>query len=457
MASKGGSGVELDLDRVPVREDGMSAYEIMLSESQERMLMVLKPGREDEAKAIFEKWDLDFAIIGRLTDGGRMVIHKGGERVCDLPIDPLAENAPEYDRPWEPTPARDAVDPVDVPERDTEESLLTLLACPDLCSRQWVWEQYDHMVGTDTVQRPGGDAGVVRVDGPRTGGKTKGLAVTVDCTPRYVLADPVQGGRQAVAESYRNLTAVGAEPLAVTDNMNFGNPEKPLVMGQFVGSCQGMGEACRALAYPVVSGNVSLYNETGETAILPTPAIGGLGLIDDLSAMATIAFKASDEAIVLIGETRGHLGQSLYLREVAGREDGPPPPVDLDGERAHGDLVRRLIRARQVTACHDVSDGGLLVALAEMAMAGELGCTIELPTDVPRHAWLFGEDQGRYLVTALSAGPILEAAHAAGVPARVLGRTGGSALKLGDGPAISVERVRDAHARWLPGYMARPD
>ncbi len=452
MASKGGSGVALNLDHVPVREDGMSAYEIMLSESQERMLMVLKPGREAEAKAIFDKWDLDFAVVGELTDTGRMVIQKGGEQVCDLPIDPLAEAAPEYDRPWEPTPAQAEVAPEDVPAHDPEQALMTLVACPDLCSRRWVWEQYDHMVGADTVQRPGGDAGVVRVHG-----SDKALAVTVDCTPRYVLADPVQGGRQAVAEAYRNITATGAQPLAVTDNMNFGNPEKPLVMGQFVGSCQGMGEACSALGTPVVSGNVSLYNETGETAILPTPAIGGVGLLDELSGMATIGFKAGDEAIVLIGETHGHLGQSLYLRELCGREDGPPPPVDLAAERRNGDFVRSLIRGGKVTACHDLSDGGLMVALAEMAMAGDLGATIEPPEQLPLHAWLFGEDQARYLVTAAQAGDILQAAQAAQVPAYALGRTGGTALKLAGGPSISVKQVRAAHEGWLPAFMSAAD
>jgi phosphoribosylformylglycinamidine synthase len=452
MASKGGSGVALNLDHVPVREDGMSAYEIMLSESQERMLMVLKPGREAEAKAIFDKWDLDFAVVGELTDSGRMVIQKGGEQVCDLPIDPLAEAAPEYDRPWEPTPALPEVDPAAVEAHDPGRALETLLACPDLCSRRWVWEQYDHMVGASTVQRPGGDAGMVRIQGT-----DKALAVTVDCTPRYVLADPVQGGRQAVAEAYRNITATGAQPLAVTDNMNFGNPEKPRVMGQFVGACQGMAEACTALATPVVSGNVSLYNETGETAILPTPAIGGVGLLDDLSAMATIAFKAGDEAIVLLGETHGHLGQSLYLRELCGREDGPPPPVDLDAERRTGDFVRGLIRGGQVTACHDVSDGGLLVALAEMALAGDQGATVEPPEHTPGHAWLFGEDQGRYLVTATQAGDILQAAHAAGVPAYAVGRTGGDALKVAGGSSISLSQMRAKHEGWLPAYMSAAD
>jgi phosphoribosylformylglycinamidine synthase len=424
----------------------------MLSESQERMLMVLKPGREDEARAIFEKWDLDFAVVGQLTDTGRMVIRKNGRQVADLPIDPLAENAPEYDRPWEATPAQPAVAAADVPAEDAAASLLRLLGSPDLCARRWVWEQYDHMVMGDTVQRPGGDAAVVRVHGT-----TKGLALSVDCTPRYVLADPVQGGRQAVAESWRNLTASGARPLAVTDNMNFGNPEKPRVMGQFVGACQGMAEACAALGYPVVSGNVSLYNETGETAILPTPAIGGLGLIDDLRQMATIALRDAGETLVLLGETRGHLGQSLYLREIAGREEGAPPPVDLAAEKRTGDCVRALIHAGRVSACHDVADGGLLVALAEMALAGEQGAELASPQDVPLHAWLFGEDQGRYLVATAAPEAVLAAARDAGVPAQAIGATGGTALKLADGQAISLQQLREAHEGWLPAYMGAAD
>ncbi|RDD61611.1 phosphoribosylformylglycinamidine synthase subunit PurL [Ferruginivarius sediminum] len=458
MASKGGAGVELDLDRVPVREDGMTAYEIMLSESQERMLMVLKPGREDEARRIFEKWDLDFAVVGQLTDTGRMVIRKNGQQVADLPIDPLAEAAPEYDRPWEPTPAQPEIAPADVPaSEDPGAALERLLGSADLCSRRWVWEQYDYTVMADTAQRPGGDAGVVRVRGTN-----KALAVTVDCTPRYCLNDPVRGGMQAVAETWRNITAVGGRPLAITDNMNFGNPEKPLVMGQFVGAVKGMREACAALNYPVVSGNVSLYNETADTAILPTPAIGGVGLLPDLSKMATIAFTAEGEAIVLIGETRGHLGCSLYLRHLAGREDGAPPPVDLAAEKRNGDFVRGEIEAGRVTACHDLSDGGLLVALAEMALAApdEIGAEISVPegTDVPPlHAWLFGEDQGRYLLTVAEAGPVLEAAREAGVPAAAIGRTGGASLNLSSGHTIWLQQLRDAHSGWLPRYMQSDD
>jgi len=453
MASKGGLGVELDLDHVPQREEGMTAYEMMLSESQERMLMVLKPGREDLARRIFAKWELDFAVIGRLTDTGHMVIKHQGQVVADLPIDPLAQASPEYDRPWTPTPKRHAVPIDDVPApNDPLAALVKLIGCPDLCSKRWIWEQYDHMVMADTVGRPGGDAALVRVHGTN-----KALALTSDCTPRYCLADPAEGGRQVVAEAWRNLTAVGARPLALTDNMNFGNPERPEIMGQFVGCIQGMAEACRALDFPVVSGNVSLYNETNGKAILPTPTIGGVGVLADLAKAATVAFKNAGDAIVLIGETRGHLGSSLYLREIEGREDGAPPPVDLAAERRNGDFVRTRIAAGQVSACHDVSDGGLLVALVEMALASGVGAEIVAPNDAPPvHAWLFGEDQARYVLATPDPDSILAAARTAGVPAARIGTAGGNGLTLKGFGTISLPELRDAHEGWLPRFMAAP-
>jgi len=450
MASKGGLGVELDLDCVPCREDGMTPYEMMLSESQERMLMVLQPDKETLARRVFDKWDLDFAVIGRLTDTGRMVLRLHGETVGDLPIDPLAQAAPEYDRPWEPTPAPAPLDAATLPPlEDSGAALLRLLATPDLCSRRWIWEQYDHMVMADTVGRPGGDAGVVRVHASH-----RGLALTIDCTPRYCQANPIQGGRQAVAEAWRNLTAVGARPLAVTDNLNFGNPERPRVMGQFVGCVQGIGEACRALDFPVISGNVSLYNETNGQAIPPTPAIGAVGLIDDLGQRVDPALKEAGETLLLIGATRGHLGASLYLRDLLGRREGDAPPVDLAAEKRNGDFVRGLIRDGQFTAVHDLSDGGLAVALAEMALAGGLGAELDAaPDGMSLAAWLFGEDQARYLVAARDAAPILAAAEALGVPAAAVGRTGGDALILPGGGPISLGELRRAREDWLPAYM----
>ncbi len=453
MASKGGLGVELNLDNVPQREANMTAYEMMLSESQERMLIILKPGKEKLAEKIFKKWELDFAIIGKLTKTGRMVLKHRGKIVGDLPIDPLAKASPEYDRAWTPSPKQAVIAASDVKEVDWKVALKTLMGCPDLVSRRWVWEQYDHTVMADTVQRPGGDAAVVRVHGTN-----KGLAISTDCTPRYVKADPVEGGKQAVAETWRNITAVGGKPLAITDNLNFGNPEKPEIMGQIVGAIQGIGEACNRLSYPVVSGNVSLYNETDGKPILPTPAIGGVGLIGDLSKMMTLAFKRADEVIILIGQkdsASGWLGQSLYLREVCGLEKGAPPPVDLEKEKYAGDAVRGLITNGLVTACHDLSDGGLMVALCEMALAADIGCTLTDP-GAPRHGLLFGEDQGRYVVTARARNvkAIMAAVDAMGIAVKVIGSTGGDALSIAGAGNVSLKDLRALHEGWFPAYMA---
>ncbi len=460
MADKGGTGIEMDLDQVPVREPDMSAYEIMLSESQERMVMVLKPGREDEARAVFEKWELDFSVVGHLTDSGRMVLKQGGEVVADLPIAPLAEASPEYDRPWEATPSPAPLPAADInPLLADGEALLHLLACPDLCAKNWIWEQYDHMVMGDTVERPGGDAGVLRIHN-----SNRGLAVTSDCSPRYCYADPESGGAQAVAEAWRNLTAAGARPLAITDCMNFGNPERPEIMGQFVGCIEGMRAACQALDFPVVSGNVSFYNETNGEGIIPTPTIGGVGVIDDLSRSMTLSFKAEDEAILLVGETTGHLGATAWLREVANRRDGAPPAIDLNAERRNGDFTRGLIENGLLTACHDVASGGIAVALAEMAISGGLGAIVTIPKEdgIFTHGWLFAEDQGRYLLTASDPAPVIAAAQKADVTVEKIGKTGGHVLTLtnltaGDTITISVSELERAHQSWLPGFMAIPD
>ena len=433
MAGRGGVGIALDLDQVPQREAGMTAYEMMLSESQERMLMVLRPDREAMARAIFAKWELDFAVIGRLTDTGRIVVRHGGAVLADIPLDPLAEQAPLYHRPVEhappPPPLGEVADPIGI-----APALLRLMACPDLCSRAWVWDQYDSTIGGQTVKRPGAaDAAIVRLEGT-----TRALALTTDCTPRYCAADPEAGGAQAVAEAWRNITATGARPLAITDNMNFGNPEHPRVMGQFAGCIAGMSAACRALDFPVVSGNVSLYNSTDGADIPPTPAIGGVGVIEDAGAAVGIAL-APGLRLVLVGGPSGWLGQSLWLREVAGRADGPPPPVDLSAERRHGDAVRALILAGRVRACHDVSDGGLLVAIAEMALAGGVGADL---TAVGDHAFWFGEDQARYVL-----------AVEAEVGGLHLGTTGGDGLKLPGGVLISLDELREAHTRFFPAWM----
>jgi phosphoribosylformylglycinamidine synthase len=432
MASKGGAGIRLNMNAVPCREEGMTPYEMMLSESQERMLMVLQPGKEPMAEAIFRKWELDFAVIGEVTDTGHMVLEFDGEVVCDIPLAPLADEAPLYDRPHvsrDEYKAWAQVKPLgDVPQSaDIGADLLKLMACPDLASRRWIWEQYDSQVGADTLQKSGGDAAVVRVHGTR-----KALAMSTDCTPRYCYADPYEGGKQAIAECYRNLSAVGATPLAVTNCLNFANPQRPEIMAQIVGCLEGMADACRALDFPIVSGNVSLYNESkatgGGSAILPTPAIGGVGLMQDHETMATIGFKAEGDAIFVIGRSDGHLGQSLWLRELHGREDGSPPPVDLVTERRHAEFVRKLIDEGKVSAVHDISDGGLLVVLAEMALAGGIGCELEQIGD---HFTAFGEDQARYVVTSAVAHTI----QAAGIPMTRIGTTGGAALR---GPGFDV-------------------
>ncbi len=459
MGAKGDLGVTLDLDKVPCREEGMSAYEMMLSESQERMLMVLKPEKEKEAEAIFRKWGLDFAIVGETTPSMRFIVRHGGDVMADLPIKELGDQAPEYKRPFVSAAKPAVIDAEDVKApMGIADALEKLLGTPDLCSKRWVWEQYDHIILGNTVQRPGGDAAVVRVEnGP------KGLALTTDVTPRYCEADPFEGGKQAVAECWRNLTAVGAKPLAVTDNLNFGNPERPEIMGQFVGCIRGIAEACKALSFPVVSGNVSLYNETkfpGEDsgrAILPTPSIGGVGLIDDFTKSASLAFKREGETILAVGETTGWLGQSMYLRELCGREEGAPPPVDLIEERENGDFVRALILDGTATAAHDLSDGGLAVALAEMAMASGIGAKLDTaPDDIPAHAYWFGEDQARYLVTvpAAKAEAVLERARAASVLVSQIGTTGGDAFALPGERAIPVAKLRETFEAWLPAYMA---
>ena len=417
--------------------------------------MVLKPGREAEAEAVFHKWGLDFAVIGHTTDTGRMIIKHKGEVHADLPVATLANSAPRYERPWIPTVPPKVILPEWVPSPNTIlGTLSTMMGGPHLSSRRWVWEQYDHMVMGDTVQRPGGDAAVVRVHGT-----TKGIAATCDVTPRYVLADPVMGTKQAVVESWRNLVAVGADPIAITDNMNFGNPERPDVMGQFVGAVQGMKEACEALKYPVVSGNVSLYNETNGAAIPPTPAIGGVGVIPDLACMATCGLRQEGNLLVLIGREAGHLGQSLYQLTVSGKVEGAPPAVDLADEIKAGNLVRSLIRETKVGGVHDLSDGGLLVAVAEMALAGSLGVHL-FPYEgrLPPHAAWFGEDQGRYVVEASPelAEEIVERARLLALPARVVGRVGGDSIVLKPEAPLALADLRAAHERWFPSFMDAP-
>jgi phosphoribosylformylglycinamidine synthase len=451
MAGKGGVGVELDLDMVPQREEGMSAYEMMLSESQERMLAILKPGREADGQRIFAKWGLDAATIGWTTDTGHLVLKHKGEVVCDVPLAPLFDDAPLYDRPWVAPPLQPRLNPADVPApADYAEAILKLMSSPDMASKRWLWEQYDRHVMADTLEdsATGADAGIVRVHGTK-----KALAMTSDVTPRYVQADPYEGGKQAVAEAWRNLTAVGADPIAITDNLNFGNPERPEIMGQIVRSIEGMAEACRALDFPVVSGNVSLYNETNGSAIPPTPTVGAVGLIADYARRADFSAMKAGDALVLVGATVGELGASMYLRECLGREDGAPPPVDLTLERAAGDLIRNLIQDGQTSVVHDLSDGGLIAAAAEMALASKVGVTLRMTSDTHAHILLFGEDQARYLVASADPDAILSAAAGAGVHASIVGHAGGEALSAAGLFDIPLAKLRAAHEGWMPGYM----
>ena len=456
MASGGGVGFTINLDNVPQREENMTPYEMMLSESQERMLVVLKPDRVGEAEAIFKKWDLDFAVIGEITETGNLTLLFEGKTVADIPTQPLADNSPEYDRPWIKTEIQPTIDAFDIPiPIDFRDTLLKMINSSDLSSREWIWQQYDHQVMADTIQIPGGDAAVVRVHGTN-----KALAISTDCTPRYCYADPFEGGKQAVAETWRNLTSVGAQPLAITDCLNFGNPERPDIMGQFVGAIEGIREACTVLDYPVISGNVSLYNETNGTGIHPTPAIGGVGLLKDSSKMITIAPKNEGDVIMLIGECEGHLGCSLYLNIIEGREEGAPPPVDLTLERKNGDFVRTQIQKRIITACHDVSDGGLFVTLSEMAMASGHGMEITINNgDIPIHAYGFGEDQARYVISVSpdNVKGIITAARDANVAIKNLGIVQGNTVNIKNTFIITLNELLDAHSTWMPKYMLNKD
>ena len=455
MASKGGLGMEIDLDLVPAREDGMTSYELMLSESQERMLMVLKPDATETARAIFDKWDLDFMPIGQVTETGRLVLLKDRGTACDIPLAPLVDDAPEYDRPQNPVLDRQQLASGDVTTDDPITAVLqAMFAHVDLASRRWVYEQYDSDVMADTIAGPGGDAALVRVHGSQ-----RGLAITTDCTPRYVEADPQTGGAQAVAEAYRNICAIGARPLAITNNLNFGNPEKPEIMAQLAQSVVGMGKAALHLNTPVVSGNVSLYNETDGVAIRPCPVVGMVGVIDDVTEAVGNQFVAADQDIFILGQDNstddGWLGESIYAAHHGVTAIYAPPPVDLDAEKRTGDLLRQLIAEKLVTAAHDISDGGLGVAVAEMSLHTSFGVHITLPASGNMHGWAFGEDQARYVVTTPDAESLIAAAKSAAIPiARIGTVTAQAELQFGDHDTISVKTLRSLSEGCLPALMA---
>ena len=450
MASKGKLGIEIDLNKVPCRETEMQPFELMLSESQERMLIVLKEGKEKEAEKIFKKWDLDFSVIGKMTNSKNLVLHFNKEIVCDIPITSLADEAPKYNREWISTPLPEEIN-IDkkLNDLDIKDCLVKLLTHPNQSNKSWVWEQYDHMVMGDTIQKPGGDAAVVRVHGTN-----KAIAVTVDCTPRYCFAHPHTGGMQAVCETYRNLSAVGAEPRAITNCLNFGNPEKKEIMGQLVEVIKGMSEACLALDYPVISGNVSLYNETNGVGIKPTPTIGGVGLIQDSNKSTTISIKATGNLLLIIGETKGHIHQSALCYDILHIKKGPPPTINLAEEKKNSFFIRDLINKKIALSVHDISDGGIALTIAEMCMSGKIGANITTNLiDAERIKFLFGEDQARYVIEVKSADydNIVKLAKEKEVSLLQIGSTKAENLTIDD-MKITVEDMLTLNNKWFHNY-----
>ena len=449
MASKGNVGLEIDLTKVPMRASNMTAYELMLSESQERMLMVLEPGKEDMARTIFKKWDLEFEVIGKVTDTKKLVLNMHGKEEACIPINILVEDAPEYQRDYtvrEPTKEYQ-IDEGVLKSETIIDDLVKMISHPNLCSRRWIWEQYDHMVMADTLVRPGSDAAVVRVHGTN-----KAIAISTDCSPTYCKHNSFEGGKHAVVETWRNLVASGALPIAITDCMNFGNPEKPEIMGEFVECIRGMTEACSALDYPVVSGNVSLYNETNGEGIYPTPAIGGVGLIKDISKTKTIAFKQKDTLVYTIGETNGHLGNSQFLSIILDKELGSTPIIDLNNELKNGKFVLELISQNLALSVHDIGEGGLLVAAAEMSLSSGIGIFINC--ERKNHAYLFGEDQGRYIIEIDKKNEALlnKLSNDHSVVLECIGHTIDENIEIKDIGKISIMDLKTNHENWFQNF-----
>jgi phosphoribosylformylglycinamidine synthase len=453
MAGRAGSGIELDLSKVPVREAGMTPYEIMLSESQERMLLVARRDRLGRVLEIFRKWDLEAAEIGTVTGSGRVVLFFEGKIVADLPAEPLSSEAPLYDRPRAaPAPAPSPLWPDEPEPRDYGDCLRRILASPNVAEKSWIWTQYDHMVGTNTVERPGGDAAVVRIKGT-----TKALALKCDVNPFFCALDPYRGAALAVAEAARSIACVGARPLAITDCLNFGNPEKPEVMGQFEAAVRGIADACRAMEIPVVSGNVSFYNETDGRAIPPTPTIGMVGLLEDVGKRVRLPFGKGGDAVALLGRTRDELGGSEFLRVIRGRDEGPCPEVDLAGEKRLIELLATLAEQGRLASAHDLSDGGLAVALAECAMNSGVGVDFALDSTLRPSALLFGETAGRILVSfgTDEEVAIRSEAERLAVPFELAGRTGGERLRIAAGGRILIDEDVGALKEIWAGSFAR--
>ena len=453
MASKGNLGIEINLNKVPCREANMSPYEIMLSESQERMLIVLENGKEEMAKKIFDKWNLDFAVIGQTTKSKKIELYFNEEKVADIPVNTLVENSPMYDRKWKKAklPKKIKVEKEQFKTLKVKNVLNKILSNPNVCSKEWIWQQYDHTVMGDTIQKPGGDAGVVRVHGTN-----KAVAASVDSSAVYCWAHPLSGGKQIVCESWRNLISVGAKPIAITNCLNFGSPENEENMGEFVECVKGLGEASAYLEFPVVSGNVSFYNQTKDIGIKPTPAIGGVGLIKDYQNMVTMDLKEADNILLVIGKTEGHLDQSLFARDILNEKNGPPPEINLFNEKNNGETILKLIDKKFIKSAHDVSLGGIITALSKMCIKGKKGATLKKSNYlINKFEYLFGEDQGRYIIEISkddleSATKILQENS---VHFDELGLVNEDSLIIDDKTKVSIDDLIKSHTNWLTNYM----
>ena len=453
MASKGKLGIELDLSKVPCREEKMTPYEIMLSESQERMLIILENGKEEKAKEIFDKWNLDFAVIGKTTDTQNLELLFNQEKVAEIPIDYLAENAPMYDRKWKKSKLPQKIDyPKDLFKSLKLESCLTkIISNPNICDKQWIWEQYDHTVMGDTIQKPGGDAGVVRVHGTN-----KAVAASVDSSAVYCYAHPLTGGKQVVCESWRNLISVGSQPVAITNCLNFGNPEKEKNMGEFVECVNGISEAAKFLNFPVVSGNVSFYNETKDKGIKPTPSIGGVGILNDYKNMLTMDLKKEGNLILVIGKTEGHLDQSIFSRIILLEKKGPPPEVNLFNEKNNGETILKLLDKKLIISCHDISVGGIIIALSKMCIKGNKGVKINSQIKLlNKFNYFFAEDQGRYIIEIENnnLAMVKKVLEENSVHFDELGVVDGNKLTFKDELNISIQDLNKKYKSWLKNYM----
>jgi len=452
MASKGNLGIEINLDKVPCREEKMTPYEMMLSESQERMLLILNSGKEESAKKIFDKWGLNFSVIGRTTNTNNLVLNFHDKQVANLPLSSLSTHAPIYDRKWKKSfVAKKVVTKNNYKSLSILSCLKKILMSPNNSEKSWVWQQYDHTVMADTIQAPGGDSAVVRIHG-----KNKGVALTVDSSAHYCLANPINGGKQVVCESWRNLISVGSNPIAITNCLNFGNPEKDKVMGQFVETIDGISQACTYLDFPVVSGNVSFYNETQNKPISPTPTIGGVGLIRDLNLMMTKNLKEIGSYIFVIGKTSGHLDQSEFYREVLKIFEGPSPEINLFNEKNNGLAIQKLILNKLLNSVHDISAGGILLALSEMCISGTIGAKIKVPENgIGLHKYLFGEDQSRYLIeiNEKNKKEVSEILTKSNIYYEIIGKTQKDSLNLEKEFDIKISDLNKLNTFWFKNYF----